>query len=151
MNETSSKKFLSTRSIEKIYQFSFNTLQNYGSYLLAPSLRHIIEKFPNLHRKPLTPNMHYLVGALNGVLGDYLLKYHNPVALPMVLYDHYGAVQQGELSGRVDYGSWSMHEPFVLEHGALWRYRGKTADATCTKHHAISQLQHGSSYFSQWA
>mgnify|MGYP006360232291 CR=1 FL=1 len=101
MNETSSKKFLSTRSIEKIYQFSFNTLQNYGSYLLAPSLRHIIEKFPNLHRKPLTPNMHYLVGALNGVLGDYLLKYHNPVALPMVLYDHYGAVQQGELSGRV--------------------------------------------------
>ncbi len=68
--------------IEKIYQFSFNTLQNYGSYLLAPSLRHIIEKFPNLHRKPLTPTMHYLVGALNGVLGDYFLKYHNPVALP---------------------------------------------------------------------
>ena len=101
MNETSSKKFLSTRSIEKIYQFSFNTLQNYGSYLLAPSLRHIIEKFPNLHRKPLTPTMHYLVGALNGVLGDYLLKYHNPVALPMVFYDHYGAIQQGELSGRV--------------------------------------------------
>lgn len=101
MNETSSKKFLSTRSIEKIYQFSFNTLQNYGSYLLAPSLRHIIEKFPNLHRKPLTPTMHYLVGAINGVLGDYLLKYHNPVALPMVFYDHYGAIQQGELSGRV--------------------------------------------------
>ena len=48
MNETSSKKFLSTRSIEEIYQFSFNTLQNYGSYLLAPSLRHIIEKFPIL-------------------------------------------------------------------------------------------------------
>jgi pimeloyl-ACP methyl ester carboxylesterase len=101
MNETSSKKFLSTRSIEKIYQFSFNTLQKYGSYLLAPSLRHIIEKFPNLHRKPLTPTMHYLVGAINGVLGDYLLKYHNPVALPMVFYDHYGAIQQGELSGRV--------------------------------------------------
>jgi hypothetical protein len=41
------------------------------------------------------------VGALNGVLGDYLLKYHNPMALPMVVYDHYGAVQKGELTGRI--------------------------------------------------
>ena len=41
------------------------------------------------------------MGALNGVLGDYLLKYQNPLALPMVLYDHYGALQQGDLAGRV--------------------------------------------------
>jgi len=47
----------------------------------------------------------------------------------------------------------------ICKAGFMWwkstaRYGGiggKTAGATCTKYHAISQLQHGSSYFSQWA
>ncbi|MCG2952726.1 hypothetical protein, partial [Escherichia coli] len=84
-----------------IYTFPYSILQRYGRMFIAPSLRRIIEKFPILHDKPLTPMLHFLVGALNGVLGDYLLKYQNPLALPMVLYDHYGALQQGDLAGRV--------------------------------------------------
>ena len=45
--------------------------------------------------------MHFLVSVLNGIIGDYLLKYQNPLALPMVIYDHYGSLQKGELSGRI--------------------------------------------------
>ncbi len=101
MSEQRSKKLQNIPYIDKLYQFVYDTLLNYGHYLLAPSLRQIIEKYPQLHEKPLTPALHFLVGALNGVLGDYLLKYQNPLALPMVLYDHYGALQHGELSGRI--------------------------------------------------
>ena len=101
MSEQGSKAFHKQPTIARIYEFSYNTFFNYGNYLLAPTLRSIIEKFPRLHDKALTPSLHFLVGALNGVLGDYLLKYHNPMALPMVVYDHYGAVQKGELTGRV--------------------------------------------------
>ena len=54
-----------------------------------------------LHDKPLTPTLHFVVGALNGIFGDFFLKQHNPMALPMVLYDHYGSLQQGELTGRI--------------------------------------------------
>ena len=88
-------------SIQKMYTFGFNTLQTYGSHLLAPSLRKIIEHFPNLHDKALTPTMTFLVSALNGVLGDYLRATHNPMDITSLLYDHYGAVQQGDLTGRV--------------------------------------------------
>lgn len=101
MNEQRLKRFLTLPYVEKLSQFSLHALQNYSQYLLAPSLRHIIEKFPKLHDKPLTPSLHFLVGILNGVLGDYLLKHHNPVALPMVLYDHYGEVQKGDLTGEI--------------------------------------------------
>lgn len=101
MSEQRSKKLQNIPSIEKLYQFSYDTLLNYSSYLLAPGLRKIIEKYPKLHDKPLTPSLHFLVGVLNGILGDYLLKYQNPVSLPMVLYDHYGELQHGELSGRI--------------------------------------------------
>src|SRR5690606_36684818 len=64
-------------------------------------LSQIIERFPKLHNKPLTPSLHFLVSVLNGIIGDYLLKYQNPLALPMVIYDHYGSLQKGELSGRI--------------------------------------------------
>ena len=101
MSEQHSKKLQKIPYIDKLYQLSFDTLLSYGNYLLAPGLRQIIEKYPKLHDKPLTPNLHFLVGVLNGVLGDYLLKYQNPMALPMVLYDHYGGLQKGDLSGRV--------------------------------------------------
>lgn len=101
MSEHQSKKIQNIPSIKKFYQFSYDSLLNYGHYFIAPSLRRIIEKYPKLHDKPLTPALHFLVGVLNGVFGDYLLKYQNPLALPMVLYDHYGALQKGDLSGRV--------------------------------------------------
>lgn len=101
LSKQKSLKFQKISYVDKIYQFGYSSLQNYGNYFLAPGLRQIIEKFPNLHEKPLTPTMHFLIGALNGVLGDYLLEQQNPMALPMALYDHYGAVQQGELTGRV--------------------------------------------------
>lgn len=91
------KNFQKRPSVQKAYQFSYGALQKYGSCFLAPGLRRIIEKFPTLHEKPLTPTLHFLVGVLNGIFGDYLLKQHSPLALPMVLYDHYGAIQQGEL------------------------------------------------------
>ena len=96
-----SQQFQKNSYIKKLYKFSFDSLQNYGHYFLAPSLRQIIEKFPNLHNKPLTPKLHFFVGALNGILGDYLLQTHNPMDLPMVIYDHYGSVQKGELTGHV--------------------------------------------------
>ena len=95
------KAFQKSKRIQKIYQFAFGTLQNYGSHFLAPGLRQIIDRFPNLHDKPLTPTMHFLVGALNGVLGDFLLANHNPLALPSTLYDRYGGLQRGDLDGRV--------------------------------------------------
>ncbi|OAL77973.1 PGAP1-like alpha/beta domain-containing protein [Acinetobacter terrae] len=101
MSEQRSKKLQRIPYIEKMYQFSYDTLLNSGLYVLAPGLRQIVEKYPKLHDRPLTPLLHFLVGVLNGLLGDYLLKYQNPLALPMVLYDHYGELQKGDLSGRV--------------------------------------------------
>ncbi len=96
-----SKQIQDTAYINTVYQLTYGALQKYGSELIAPSLRQIINIFPDLHDKPLTPSLNFLVGVLNGILGDYLLKEHNPLALPMVLYDHYGAIQQGGLNGRV--------------------------------------------------
>lgn len=101
LSEQNSKKFQNIPYITKLYQMSYDMIFHYGNTLVAPSLRGIIEKFPKLHDKPLTPSLHFLVGALNGVIGDYLLRDHNPMALPMCLYDHYGSLQKGELSGRV--------------------------------------------------
>jgi pimeloyl-ACP methyl ester carboxylesterase len=101
MSEQRSKRFQKIPYVEKIYQFSYHALQNYSQYLLAPGLRRIIERFPKLHDKPLTPALHFLVGVVNGILGDYLLKNQNPMALPMTIYDHYGEIQQGDLSGHV--------------------------------------------------
>ena len=101
LSKKKSQAFQKKSSVQKLYQFSYNTLLNYGHYFLAPTLRKIIDQFPNLHDKPLSPKMIFLVSALNGVIGDYLLKNQNPLALSTVLYDHYGSLQQGDLSGRV--------------------------------------------------
>lgn len=101
MSDQQSSRFLNISGIERLQRWSYGSIQRYGRYFIAPSLRKIIEQFPSLHDKPLTPNLHFLVGALNGVLGDYLFKQQNPLALPMVFYDHYGALQQGEVGGRV--------------------------------------------------
>lgn len=48
------KNFQKRPFVQKAYQFSYGALQKYGSCFLAPSLRHIIEKYPTLHEKPLT-------------------------------------------------------------------------------------------------
>ena len=101
VNRQKSRYYQKIPSIEKLYQFAYSSLQNYGYYFLAPTFRKIIERFPNLHDKPLTPGMTFLVSALNGVLGDYLLAHQNPLALSPVLYDHYGELQQGDLAGRI--------------------------------------------------
>lgn len=101
VNKQVSKRFQKIPYVEKLYQFAFSSLENYGYYFLAPMFRKIIERFPKLHDKPLTPAMTFWVSALNGVLGDYLLAHQNPLALSPVLYDHYGALQQGDLAGRV--------------------------------------------------
>ncbi|OTG85041.1 alpha/beta hydrolase [Acinetobacter sp. ANC 4648] len=101
LSKQKAQKFQMQPYVEKAYQLGYSTLQHYGNYLLAPSLRKIIERFPNLHDKALTANMHFLISALNGVLGDYLLSTQNPLALSSLLYDRYGMVQQGDLDGRI--------------------------------------------------
>lgn len=85
---------------KRVYSLSQRIMQQYGKGL-AISLRGLNRYFPVLHEKPLTPLMHFVANAVNGVLGDYMLQSHNPLALPMVLYDRYGQLQRGELSGRV--------------------------------------------------
>lgn len=85
---------------KRVYNLSQRVMQQYGKGL-AISLRGLNRYFPVLHEKPLTPLMHFVANAVNGVLGDYMLNSHNPLALPMVLYDRYGQLQRGELSGRV--------------------------------------------------
>ena len=101
MSDQQSRYFQAIPRVERLYQLSYQALQRYGYYFLAPGLRQIIERFPSLHHKALTPQLHYLIGALNGVLGDYLLAQHNPLALAMVLYEHHGRLQQGKLKGKV--------------------------------------------------
>ncbi len=101
LSEQQSRRFQKLPRVQNLYQWSYDAIQKSGHYFLAPSLRHVIERFPRLHDKPLTPSLHFLLGILNGILGDYLLKQHNPIALPMVLYDHYGAVHRGDVKGRV--------------------------------------------------
>lgn len=85
---------------KRVYRLSQRIIAQYGKGL-ALSLRGLNRYFPVLHEKPLTPLMDFVANALNGMLGDYMLESHNPLALPMVLYDRYGQLQQGELSGRV--------------------------------------------------
>ena len=116
LSKQKAKRFQSRPIVDKFYQFGYHALQNYGSHLIAPILRKTIERFPNLHDKPLTSHMTFLVSVLNGVLGDYLLATHNPLALSPVLYDHYGSLQQGDLAGRV----------VIFSHGLCMNYQDWT-------------------------
>ncbi|MEC5209955.1 pimeloyl-ACP methyl ester carboxylesterase [Psychrobacter sp. PL15] len=55
---------------------------------------------------PLPRKLRRLVNILNGVMGDHLVNHHNPLAVPMALYDRslhkkYSHLQQGEISGRI--------------------------------------------------
>ena len=101
MNDLQSQKLMRLSYVKKIYHFTSVTSQRYGRFLIAPGLRHMVSVFPTLRHKKLNNASHFLVGILNGILGNYLLHHHNPLAAPMLLYDHYGEVQQGDLAGKV--------------------------------------------------
>ncbi|WP_111894949.1 alpha/beta fold hydrolase [Acinetobacter sp. MB5] len=79
----------------------YEVMNKSGSHLFAPLLRQILEKYPNLREKSLSPITQDALSILNGVAGDYFLLQQNPLALPMVLYDHYGAIQKGDVGGRI--------------------------------------------------
>ena len=51
--------------------------------------------------QPLPEKLKRLLNVLNGVMGDHLVTHKNPMAIPMMLYDRYGYLQEGKLSGRV--------------------------------------------------
>ena len=87
--------------VKKLFQKGYEFAQGYGKHVLAPALRHLNFRFPKLREKPLSPTLHFLVGNLNGVMGNFLFQQQNPLALPMVFYDHYGQRQNGDLAGRV--------------------------------------------------
>ena len=119
LSERHSEKIQNLPAIVRLYQRSYDLLFHYGNTMVAPGLRRIITKFPRLHDKPLTPSLHFLVSVLNGIIGDYLIKHQNPMALPMVVYDHYTSLQQGELTGRItifvhglcmNHLTWSNHK-----------------------------------------
>ncbi|MCO8045174.1 GPI inositol-deacylase [Acinetobacter bohemicus] len=101
LSDQNAKSLQNIPYIARLYQSSYDMIFHYGNTLIAPGLRQIIEHFPKLHHRPLTPTLHFLVSALNGIIGDYLIKHQNPLALPMLIYDHYGSLQQGELTGRI--------------------------------------------------
>lgn len=68
---------------------------------LALSLRAVNKMTPESKGRPLSPMQHWMIGAINGVVGDHLIRMRNPMALPMMLYDRYGQPQRGEVRGRV--------------------------------------------------
>lgn len=87
--------------VQQLFHQGYQFAQGYGKHILAPALRHVNFRFPMLKQKTLSPNLHFLVGALNGVMGNFLFQQQNPLALPMVFYDHYGQRQTGDLAGRI--------------------------------------------------
>ncbi|KJV39769.1 alpha/beta fold hydrolase [Acinetobacter brisouii] len=79
----------------------YEAMRQSGSRVIAPSLRKILQHNPQLRQKSLSPIAQEVLSILNGIAGDYFLLQQNPLALPMVLYDHYGAIQRGDVGGRV--------------------------------------------------
>jgi pimeloyl-ACP methyl ester carboxylesterase len=76
----------------------------------------------------LPQNLRRMVNILNGVMGDHLITHHNPLAVPMVLYDTNNYIQSGVLSGRV----------IILCHGLClshlsWQIAGESNLATVLK------------------
>lgn len=95
------KRLTARPLLQKIVGQSMQLIQNGNQNIIAPMLRRLNVRFPNLKQQPLYPVQHFLVGLLNGVMGSTLIQQQNPLAVPMVLYDHYGSLQQGDLTGRV--------------------------------------------------
>lgn len=101
INEKHHANLESSSFLSKLHQLYCATLAHYSRHLLAPSLRQVLNKFPKLHEKAMPANVQFLIGILNGILGDYLHRQRNPLALPMILYDRYSMVQKGDLEGRI--------------------------------------------------
>lgn len=68
---------------------------------LATGVRLSKKVLKSQNSQPLPERMKQLVNVINGVMGDHLVKHHNSLAIPMVLYGRYGHLQHKELSGRV--------------------------------------------------
>lgn len=101
LSQAQTDEVLDQAFVQKVFKKSYQIAQGYGQHILAPALRQVNFRFPKLKEKNLSPPLHFFVGALNGVMGSFLFRQQNPLALPMVFYDHYGQRQQGELTGRV--------------------------------------------------
>ncbi|KAA8732104.1 hypothetical protein F4V57_10810 [Acinetobacter qingfengensis] len=100
-NQQRSQWLVNNALAQKTFRQGYRIIQTSGQQLIAPALRLVNQHLPNLKHKPLSPTQHALVGALNGVMGNFLIQQQNPLALPMIFYDHYGQPQHGELAGRV--------------------------------------------------
>lgn len=96
-----SNRILEKPLVQRLFYQGYRFAENYGKHIVAPALRHVNFRFPNLQTAPLNPALHHFIGAINGVMGNYLFQHQNPMALPMVFYDHYGQRLQGEVEGRV--------------------------------------------------
>lgn len=101
LSQTQTDEVLAKPLVQKAFQKGYRFAQGYGKHILAPALRHVNFRFPTLKEKQLNPQLHFLVGAMNGVMGSFLFRQQNPLALPMVFYDHYGQRQSGDLAGRI--------------------------------------------------
>lgn len=118
----------------RIYGLIKDATEHYGSGL-ALTLRTVNKLSPSQKRRPLTPALHFLVGVLNGVAGDHLIRMRNPMALPMMFYDRYGQPQRGEVRGRVvilahglcmNHLSWDPGESVGLGEQLLYRQPSTT-------------------------
>lgn len=100
----------------RIYGMVRHTTLLIGSNV-ASGLRLYNNILPQKNAQPLPINLRRLINILNGVMGDHLINHHNPLAVPMVLYDsslhnRVGHRQQGQLSGRI----------IILCHGLCMSY-----------------------------
>lgn len=100
-DQEQSNHILARPFVQHLFRQGYQFAQNSGQYVIAPTLRHLNFKFPKLQQKILNSTLCSMVSILNGVMGNYLFQQQNPLALPMVLYDHYGQLLQGEVAGRV--------------------------------------------------
>ncbi len=95
-NQTPIQKDLSNRYLMFIKYF-----MKYSGQYAARGLRILGRISYESAQKPLNPNWHMAVSAMNGLLGDHLVYDRNPLALPMLVYDRDGNLFTGPLSGRV--------------------------------------------------
>ena len=84
----------------RIYGIVRNTMQLAGNNL-ATGLRLYTNILKPKKVRPLPKSLRRTVNILNGVMGDHLITHHNPLAVPMVLYDTNNHLQSAALSGRV--------------------------------------------------
>ena len=84
----------------RIYGTVRHTMQVVGNNL-ASGLNLYNNMVPSKTVQPLPKSVRRLINILNGVMGDHLVTYDNPLAVSMLLYNHRCRVQHKALSGRV--------------------------------------------------